>query len=73
MTPAHATTPSRCDLLIVGSGAAGLLAADETLRRRPSTRVVIADAGLSLRERPEATQSQMVGFGGAGLYLGGRL
>ncbi|MGH2485807.1 MAG: hypothetical protein ACRDHE_07345, partial [Ktedonobacterales bacterium] len=28
---------------------------------------------LSLRERPEATQSQMVGFGGAGLYLGGRL
>jgi hypothetical protein len=65
--------PSSCDLLIVGSGAAGLLAAHETLRRRPGTRVVIVDAGLSLRERPEATQSQMVGFGGAGLYLGGRL
>jgi hypothetical protein len=67
------TIPSNCDLLIVGSGAAGLLAAHETLRRRPGTRVVIVDAGLSLRERPESTQSQMVGFGGAGLYLGGRL
>lgn len=73
MTSPRATTPSHCDLLIVGSGAAGLLAAHETLRRRPGTRVVIVDAGLSLRERPEATQSQMVGFGGAGLYLGGRL
>jgi hypothetical protein len=72
MTP-RATTPLTCDLLVVGSGAAGLLAAHETLRRRPGTRVVIVDAGLSLRERPEATQSQMVGFGGAGLYLGGRL
>lgn len=65
--------PSACDLLIVGSGAAGLLAAHESLSARPGTRVVIVDAGLSLKERPEATQSQMVGFGGAGLYLGGRL
>lgn len=73
MTAPPVNLPSTCDLLIVGSGAAGLLAAYEALRTRPATRVVIVDAGLSLKERPEATQSQMVGFGGAGLYLGGRL
>lgn len=73
MTTPSAHLPTTCDILIVGSGAAGLLAAYEALRIRPGTRVVIVDAGLSLKERPEATQSQMVGFGGAGLYLGGRL
>lgn len=73
MSAPHNPLPSACDLLIVGSGAAGLLAAREALSVRPGLQVVIVDAGLSLKERPEATQSQMVGFGGAGLYLGGRL
>ena len=73
MTYPVARPPADYDILIVGSGAAGLFAAHEALRSRPGTRVLIVDAGLSLKERPEATQSQMVGFGGAGLYLGGRL
>ena len=73
MIAPSANIPPQCDILIVGSGAAGLFAAHEALRIRPGARIVIVDAGLSLKERPEATQSQMVGFGGAGLYLGGRL
>lgn len=64
---------SRYDTVIVGSGMAGLLAAHELLSRAPDTRLLIVDAGLPLDDRRRQTTSQMGGYGGAGLYLGGRL
>lgn len=64
---------SRYDALIVGAGAAGLLAGHELLSRVPGAHLLIADAGLPLDERRQQTTSAMGGSGGAGLYLGGRL
>ncbi len=66
------TTP-RYDAAIVGSGAAGLLAAHQLLQKRPASRVLVVDAGASLDTRSQSQASQLVGSGGAGLYLGGRL
>ncbi len=62
-----------CDVVIVGSGAAGLLAAHEISRRDPGASVLIVDAGADLTTRSRASGNQMFGYGGAGLYLGGRL
>lgn len=64
---------SRYDTVIVGSGMAGLLAAYEVLSRAPGTHLLIVDAGLPLDDRRRQTTNQMGGYGGAGLYLGGRL
>lgn len=64
---------SRYDAVIVGAGAAGLLAAHELLARVPDARLLIADSGLPLGERRSQPTSAMGGYGGAGLYLGGRL
>jgi uncharacterized FAD-dependent dehydrogenase len=50
---------------------AGLLAAYTLLTVRPGTSVLLVEAGPSLAERQAA--GGMVGLGGAGLYLGGRL
>lgn len=63
----------RYDAVVVGSGMAGLLAAYEILERAPGTRLLIVDAGLPLDDRRRQATSQMGGYGGAGLYLGGRL
>jgi uncharacterized FAD-dependent dehydrogenase len=61
------------DAVLVGSGMAGLLAALRLMQRRPSARALIVDAGLALDARQREAASQMGGYGGAGLYLGGRL
>ncbi|MDE3231474.1 MAG: FAD-binding protein [Chloroflexota bacterium] len=61
------------DVVIVGAGVAGLLAAHELLRRRPGTRMLVADAGPPLEGRSTHVGAAMGGFGGAGLFLGGRL
>ena len=63
----------RYDAVIVGAGAAGLLAAHELLNRMPAARVLITDSGLPLSVRRSQATSTMGGYGGAGLYLGGRL
>src|SRR5258706_14494680 len=63
----------RFDVVVVGGGAAGLLAAHTAGTKRRSRRVLLVDAGLALGARQRAGVSQMVGYGGAGLYLGGRL
>jgi uncharacterized FAD-dependent dehydrogenase len=68
-----AASSQQYDALIVGSGTAGLLAAHELLRQRLRSRIVVVDAGDDLSERRRHTANQMVGYGGAGLYLGGRL
>ena len=62
-----------CDALIVGMGTAGLLAAYALLRARPDARVWLADMGASLDERLAGGDTSANGYGGAGLYLGGRL
>ena len=61
------------DVLIVGTGPAGLLAAYDVLQRRPATSILLADAGLPLAERRARAGSELEGYGGAGLYIGGRL
>lgn len=71
--PAAPELASRYDAVIVGAGAAGLLAAHELLHRVPDARVLIVDSGLPLSVRRGQATSTMGGYGGAGLYLGGRL
>jgi uncharacterized FAD-dependent dehydrogenase len=72
MTHPNTRTES-VDLLIVGAGIAGLMAAYQTLRERPETSILIVEQGLPLAERRTQTASRLQGYGGAGLYLGGRL
>ncbi|HEX8981467.1 MAG TPA: FAD-dependent oxidoreductase [Ktedonobacterales bacterium] len=60
------------DAVIVGAGVSGLLAAHELLSRR-FARIMLVDAGLPMEQRRAQTTLQMGGYGGAGLYLGGRL
>ncbi|MEO7002760.1 MAG: hypothetical protein ABI068_13180 [Ktedonobacterales bacterium] len=62
-----------CDTLIVGMGTSGLLAAYALLRAQPGTRVLLVDSGLPLDERLARGDTSANGYGGAGLYLGGRL
>ncbi len=61
------------DLVVVGAGIAGLLVAYQALRERPGTSILIVEQGLPLEQRRAQTASRMEGYGGAGLYLGGRL
>lgn len=67
------TGDSHVDLLIVGTGPAGLLAAYDVLRERPATSILLTDAGPPLSERRARGGSELEGYGGAGLYIGGRL
>lgn len=71
--PTNAADARVFDLVVVGSGMAGLLSAYETLRRRSSARVLIMDAGLALDDRQRYGTGEWGGYGGAGLFLGGRL
>jgi len=81
MTDTHAQQPTTyvtpgafdCDTLIVGMGTAGLLAAYALLLARPGTRLWLADAGAPLDQRLAHGDTSASGYGGAGLYLGGRL
>lgn len=61
------------DVVIAGSGVSALFAAYELLRRRPGTRVLLTDAGLPLDDRQRYGTGDWGGYGGAGLYLGGRV
>ncbi len=67
-----ANTHPTYDAVIVGAGVSGLLAAHELLSRRPA-RVLLVDVGLPMEQRRAQATPQMGGYGGAGLYLGGRL
>jgi uncharacterized FAD-dependent dehydrogenase len=69
----HATDERVYDAIIVGAGVAGLLAAYELLRSRPGASVLVVDAGLPLEQRRAQPTAPMGGYGGAGLFLGGRL
>lgn len=61
------------DVVIVGTGPAGLLAAYDVLQHRPRTSILLVDAGPPLDERRARGGSELEGYGGAGLYIGGRL
>ncbi len=61
------------EVVIVGAGVAGLLAAYEVLRRRPGTTLTLIEAGLPLEERLRQATPTSEGYGGAGLFLGGSL
>src|SRR5258708_6032892 len=63
----------RFEGVVVGGGAAGLLAGHTAGTTRRRRRVLLVDVGLALGARQQAGVSQMIGYGGAGLYLGGRL
>lgn len=61
------------DAVIVGAGVSGLLAAHTLLSRRPGVHLLLIDAGLPLERRSRDVTSGAGGYGGAGLFLGGRL
>jgi uncharacterized FAD-dependent dehydrogenase len=63
----------RYDAVIVGSGMAGLLAAHRLLRERPGAAALIVDAGPALDARNRYGTGEWGGYGGAGLFLGGRV
>lgn len=71
--PARERADYDYDTIIVGAGVSGLLAAYELLRRRPGTRTLVIDSGLPMEQRRAQGATSMGGYGGAGLYLGGRL
>jgi uncharacterized FAD-dependent dehydrogenase len=61
------------DVIIVGAGMAGLLAALRLGQLRPSTRALVVDAGREMAARERYGSGDWGGFGGAGLFLGGRV
>jgi uncharacterized FAD-dependent dehydrogenase len=61
------------EVVIVGAGVAGLLAAYEVLRHRPGTTLTLIEAGLPLEERLRQATPTSEGYGGAGMFLGGSL
>ena len=61
------------DVIIVGAGMAGLLAALRIGERRPGARVLLVDAGRPMDERERYGSGDWGGYGGAGLFLGGRV
>src|SRR5262249_15636236 len=69
----HRSGSRRYDVLIVGRGTAGLPAGFAIIRLRRGSGVLVADAGFGPSERGQLAGPQMTGYGGAGLYLGGRL
>jgi uncharacterized FAD-dependent dehydrogenase len=74
----HKTT-RMYDAIIIGAGPAGLFAAYALLRKRPGTTVILLEQGADIEPRIEAACRQqdgwpgMIGFGGAGFFIGGRL
>ncbi len=64
---------ARYDVIIVGAGMAGLLAALRIGELRPGARVLVVDAGRPMAERERYGSGDWGGFGGAGLFLGGRV
>ncbi|MFI5277801.1 MAG: hypothetical protein ACHQ1E_11070 [Ktedonobacterales bacterium] len=68
-----ASTGDVYDAIIVGAGVSGLLATYELMRQRPGSSALLVDAGLPLEQRSAQAVSPMGGYGGAGLFLGGRL
>ena len=66
-------TAQQHDVIVVGAGMAGLLAALRIGELRPGTRVLMVDAGRPMAERERYGSGDWGGFGGAGLFLGGRV
>jgi uncharacterized protein len=64
---------ARYDVAIVGAGMSGLLAAYSLLARQPGVRVLLVDTGLPLDDRERYGMGDWGGYGGAGLFLGGRI
>lgn len=67
------TDGSVYDVVVVGSGVAGLMAAHTILSSRPGTHILVVDAGHALEERSRASTAESGGYGGAGFFWGGRL
>ena len=68
-----ADVAARHDVIVVGAGMAGLLAALRIGELRPAARVLVVDAGRPMAERERYGSGDWGGFGGAGLFLGGRV
>ncbi len=60
------------EVVIVGTGPAGLFAAHRLSRLAPHARLLLVDAGRSLSDRQQLPPTDLGGAGGAGIYLGGR-
>ncbi|HEU5439804.1 MAG TPA: hypothetical protein VFU88_10995 [Ktedonobacterales bacterium] len=73
MTVTSRRADRRHDAIIVGAGMAGLLAADTLARLRPASDVLVVDAGRAMAARERYGSGDWGGYGGAGLFLGGRV
>src|SRR5512146_3115851 len=73
MTAMSRRADRRHDVVIVGAGMAGLLAADTLARLRPASDVLVVDAGRAMAARERYSSGDWGGYGGAGLFLGGRV
>jgi len=67
----------KCDVVIVGSGPAGIFAAMNLIEQVPDIKIVMVERGLSLDKRVSArhaeNQSWLFGWGGAGAFSDGKL
>lgn len=68
---------TKCDVVIVGTGPAGIFAAMNLIEQVPNIKIVMVERGLPLDKRIRAKtskgQSWLFGWGGAGAFSDGKL
>lgn len=61
------------DVIIVGTGPAGIFAALELLKLKPGLEIVMVEQGRDITERTRTGKEMLIGWGGAGAYSDGKL
>jgi uncharacterized protein len=61
------------DVVIIGTGPAGIFAALELLKASPGLDIVMIEQGKDIHERTRSGKEMLIGWGGAGAYSDGKL